>query len=300
MSFNFFSRNGNILPVAEAQVPLGNIEYAYGFGVYESIRVPNGVTYFLDEHIERLMNSARAIGLEHPFSGEMVADAIAELLAKNVADTCNVKILLIGPSTSFDKTQDKSLRAGGKTAKDAELNILCLNPLFPDKKMYRDGVACVTYPYERPFPHAKTLNMLQSYLAYRKAKEAGAYDALLIDKQGCITEGTRTNFFCISAQGGSASGRKGTIFSPAEDKILPGVTRKAVLKVAADNGFAVEQKDIRPADLQEYDGAFLTSTSSKVLPIRTIDSFQFAEQPAALKELMAAFDAFLGQCGGRL
>ena len=284
MSFNFFSRNGNILPVAEAQVPLGNIEYAYGFGVYESIRVSNRVVYFLDEHVERLMNSARASGLGHPFSGEMVADAIAELLAKNAAGTCNVKILLIG----------------GRTDGESQLDILCLNPLFPDKKMYRDGVACVTYPYERPFPHAKTLNMLQSYLAYRKAKEAGAYDALLIDKQGCITEGTRTNFFCISAQGGSASGRKGTIFSPAEDKILPGVTRKAVLKVAADNGFAVEQKDIRPADLQEYDGAFLTSTSSKVLPIRTIDSFQFAEQPAALKELMAAFDAFLAGCGGKI
>ena len=103
-----------------------------------------------------------------------------------------------------------------------------------------------------------------------------------------------------SAQGGSASGRKGTIFSPAEDKILPGVTRKAVLKVAADNGFAVEQKEIRPADLQEYDGAFLTSTSSKILPIRAIDDVQFPEQPPALKELMEKFDAFLGQCGGKM
>ena len=118
-----------MLPIGDAQVPLGNIEYSYGFGVYESIRVSNGVIYFLDEHVERLMNSARTIGLEHPFSGEMVADAIPKLLAKNAADTCNVKILLIG----------------GKTAEDAQLNILCLNPLFPDKKLYRDGVACVTY-----------------------------------------------------------------------------------------------------------------------------------------------------------
>ena len=275
MSFNFFSRNGNILPVAEAQVPLGNIEYAYGFGVYESIRVSNRVVYFLDEHIERLLGSARVIGLEHPFSGEMVADAIAELLAKNAADTCNVKILLIG----------------GRTAGESQLDILCLNPLFPDKKMYRDGVACVTYPYERPFPHAKTLNMLQSYLAYRKAKEAGAYDALLIDKQGCITEGTRTNFFCIQGR---------TLFSPDESAILPGVTRKAVLKVAVDSGFAVEQKDIRLADVQEYDGAFLTSTSSGIMPVATIESFKFKEQPTALKELIAAFDAFLSGCGGRL
>jgi len=264
-----------MLPIGDAQVPLGNIEYSYGFGVYESIRVSNGVIYFLDEHVERLMNSARTIGLEHPFSGEMVADAIPKLLAKNAADTCNVKILLIG----------------GKTAEDAQLNILCLNPLFPDKKLYRDGVACVTYECERPFPHAKTLNMLQSYLAYRIAKEAGAYDALLVDSEGRITEGTRTNFFAIKGR---------TLFSPDEEEILLGVTRKAVLKVAADNGFAVEQKDIRPADLQEYDGAFLTSTSSKILPISAVDDFQFGTRPEALKELMSAFDAFLERCSRRL
>jgi len=275
MEFKYFSRNSELLPIAEAQVSLSNIEYSYGFGVYESIRVSNGVIYFLDEHIERLMGSARAIGLEHAFSGEMVADAIAELLTKNAADTCNVKILLIG----------------GKAAEDAELNILCLNPLFPDKKLYRDGVSVVTYPYERPFPHAKTLNMLQSYLAYRTAKEAGAYEALLIDGQGRITEGTRTNFFCIKGW---------TLFSPDESTILLGVTRKAVLKVAVANGFTVVQKDIRPSDLSEYDGAFLTSTSSKILPVRAIDEFQFAKQPDALKDLMGAFDDFLEQCGGKL
>ena len=275
MDFKYFSRNGKILPIGEAEVPLLNIEYSYGFGVYESIRVGNGVTYFLEEHIERLLGSARAISLEHPFSGEFASRAIGELLAKNGAETCNVKILLIG----------------GRASEESELNILCLNPLFPDKKMYRDGVACVTYEYERPFPHAKTLNMLQSYLAYRTAKAAGAYDALLINRRGCITEGTRTNFFCIKDK---------TLFSPDEKDILPGVTRKVVLKVAADNGFTVEQKEIRPADLQEYDGAFLTSTSSKILPVRSIGDFQFAEQPEALRGLMGAFDTFLEQCGGKL
>ncbi|MDO8575889.1 MAG: aminotransferase class IV [bacterium] len=275
MTFKFFSRNGNILPVEAAQVPLSNIEYSYGFGVYESIRVSNKVVYFIDDHTLRLLESARIIGLNHTFTGEAVSNAIAELLAKNGAETCNVKILLIG----------------GKTAEEAQLNILCMNPLFPDKKLYRDGVACVTYEYGRPFPHAKTLNMLQSYLAYRTAKEAGAYDSLLIDTQGRITEGTRTNFFCIKGK---------TLFSPNEGDILPGITRKAVLKVAADNGFDVVQKDIRPADLGGYDGAFLTSTSAKILPIRSVDSYRFSGQPQALKELMEAFDVFLNQCGGKL
>ncbi len=275
MDFKYFSRNGKILSVGEAQVPLASIEYAYGFGVYESIRVSNGVIYFIDDHIGRLFESARTIGLTHAFSPEAVSDAISQLLEKNAAATCNVKILLIG----------------GRTPEDAQLNILCLNPLFPDKKLYRDGVQLVTYQYERPFPHAKTLNMLQSYLAYRTAKEADAYDALLVDREGRITEGTRTNFFCI---------KRRTLLSPNEKDILPGITRKAVLKVAAENGYEILQKDIRPADLGEYDGAFLTSTSSKILPVRAIDGFQFDGQPEALRELVGAFDVFLAGCGGKI
>ncbi len=275
MDFKFFSRDGRILPIGEAHVPLSSIEYAYGFGVYESIRVSNGTVYFPDDHIGRLMESARIIGLSHPFTAAGVSDAIVKLLEKNEVTTCNIKILLIG----------------GRTADDAELNILCLNPLFPDKKLYRDGASVVTYEYERSFPRAKTLNMLESYLAYRKAKEVGAYDALLIDSKGCITEGTRTNFFCIQGK---------TLVSPPEEKILLGVTRKAVLQVAVQNGYEVVQKDIHPADLREYDGAFLTSTSAKILPIRSVDTFQFGEHPDALKKLMAVFDGFLNACRGTM
>lgn len=275
MDFKYFSRNGSLLPIEEASVPLSNIEYSYGFGVYESIRVSNGIIYFIEDHIERLMESARIIGLIHTLTPESVSSAIAALIAKNEVQTCNVKILLIG----------------ARTPEDAQLNILCLNPLFPDKKLYRDGISTVTYEYERAFPHAKTLNMLQSYLAYRKAKEAGAYDALLLDREGRINEGTRTNFFCIKDK---------TLFSPKEEDILLGVTRKAVLKVAAKHGYEVVQKDIRPADLSEYSGAFLTSTSSKIMPIRSVDDFQFGEQPQALKELIVAFDAFLETCGGKI
>lgn len=261
--------------MTEATVPLTNIEYAYGFGVYENVRVSNGIVYFLQDHLSRLIESARIIGLGHTLSPEFIGQRIAELIAENDAQTCNVKVLLIG----------------GRTAEDASLDILCLNPLFPEKKLYRDGVAAVVYEYERAFPHAKTLNMLQSYLAFRRAKEAGAYDALLVDKEGNIREGTRTNFFCVKNK---------TLYSPDENSILLGVTRKAVLQVAAQSGYEIVEKDIRLADVGEYDGAFLTGTSIKILPIRSIGDFQFGEQPAALRELMKAFDDFLAHCGGRM
>ena len=268
MNFKWFSRNGKILPVAEAVVPLSNIEYSYGFGVYETIRVQNGKPRFLEDHLERLVESAAIINLEHIFTPKGIDVAVRELVAKNAADICNLKILLIG----------------AKSPKGAELYIQCLKPLFPDKKLYIEGAHVITYEYERPFPHAKTLNMLQSYLAYRKAKAADAYDALLINQKGCITEGTRTNFFTI---------RNRIIYSPPESEILSGVTRKYVLQVALQNGFTVAERDIKLTDISVYDGAFVTSTSSKIIPIRSVDTHAFNKEWHQLKILVSAFNNFL-------
>ncbi len=265
MNFKYFSRNGKILPAEEAVVPLSNIEYQYGFGVYETIRVNNGIPYFLKDHIERLEESARIIGIVHEFDEAFVERCVHELIKKNASETCNLKILLVG-------------------SKEPQLNILCLNPLSPDKKLYRDGADFITYEYRRPFPHAKSLNMLQSYLAYSKAKEAGCYDALLINDMGCITEGTRTNFFLIDGK---------TLISPPEEEILLGVTRKAVLKVAAEHGYTLEQQEIPFSEAIESPGAFITSTSTKIIPVRSIDGRALAPVPSELRELMDAYDAFL-------
>ena len=95
MDIQFFSHNGKITRVKEATIPLGNIEYQYGFGVYETIRVIRGVSYFLTEHIERLLESARIIELEHTFA-DSVQRFVEDLVKKTGKETFNVKILLIG------------------------------------------------------------------------------------------------------------------------------------------------------------------------------------------------------------
>ena len=275
MAFDYFSRNGEILLAEKATIPLSSIEYSYGFGVYETLRVSNCQIYFIKDHIERLIESARIIDLEHSFTETEIEENINQIIAKNDAESCNIKMLLIGAPNK----------------EEAQLFIICLNPLFPDKKLYRDGATVTTYKYERVFPHAKTLNMLQSYLSYREAKKLGAYDALLINRDGYITEGTRTNFFCIRDQ---------TIYTPPEKDILLGVTRKALLKVALDNGYKVVEKEIRVEDVAEYDGAFISSTSSKIIPIKNINEQALNPQSDTLKKLMGLFDDFLAKCEGKL
>lgn len=251
----------------EAVILVSNIEYAYGFGVYETIRVVHGKPMFCDEHLKRLMTSARAISLQHELNEEMVGQWISTLLLKISADTCNLKILLIG----------------AKNPKEVLLFILPLAPKFPDKKLFRAGVSVITAEYERALPNAKTLNMLPSYLFYKKAKEAGCYDTLLVDRSGCITEGTGTNVLAIRGR---------TIVSPPRRDILEGVMRSNVMKIAKQHGYQIAEEQIPLKDLQNYDGFFLTSTSTKILPIRRIDDIDIGI-PEALKELIGYFDAYL-------
>jgi branched-chain amino acid aminotransferase len=260
--------------MTEPTIPLSNIAYAYGYGVYENIRVAKKVPYFLPDHLERLLHSAKVIGLEHQYDKNSLTKQVQKVVDETSEETYNLKILLIG----------------GEKASDAMLHILPLTPFFPDRKLYKDGASVITVEYERLFPGAKTLNMLGSYLAYKKAKAAGCYDALLINKNGDITEGTRTNFFAIKDK---------TLYSPPTSEILEGIMRKAVLKVALANGFKLEEKKIPLASISQYDGAFLTSTSSQIMPISKINDVELAV-PAELSNLMKLFKDFYDTCGGNL
>ena len=265
MRYNFFSHNGKLLPADQALVPLAGIEYAYGFGVYESVRFSKGKFYFLAEHCDRLLQSAKQIELEHDFTSEFVVKSVKELVEKNQVEACNIKIMLIG-------------------GENPDLYVICLNPLFPRRESYKNGVLCTTFEYERDFPAAKTLNMLPSYLAYRQAKSAGAYEALLINRRGCITEGTRSNFFVVKDR---------AIIGPPGTDILPGITRAKVLDVASEQGFVVTEEPIPLTSVDQYDGAFLTSTSAKIMPVRQIGEKIIGPPPPGLKRLMVAFDEFL-------
>lgn len=269
MPFPLFSRNGLILPIEEATIPLSNIEYAYGFGVYENIRVVKGRPLFLPDHIERLFASCQAIDLKQTYSADQLSQWIHDLVAKIEADAFNLKLLLIGATDP----------------KDAVLSIIPLAPKFPDKKLYSKGASAITVQYDRQFPQAKTLNMLGSYLAFKKAKEAGSEDALLINRDGCLTEGTRTNFLAFRGQ---------TIISPPLKDILLGVTLKHIMTVASDAGLKVIHEPIPLSGLASIDGACITSTSSKIMPLSTIDGVNIPI-PETLKNLMKQFDLFLQQ-----
>jgi branched-chain amino acid aminotransferase len=273
MAFPYFSKNGEILQNSEATVSVQDLHFQYGFGVYESLRVRNRIVYFVDMHVDRLIESASLIGLEHAFSKEHIINYIKEVSQRNDLESSNIKMLLIG----------------GKTAEESTLYIFPVQPLYPDRKLYHHGASVQTVSYQRFMPNAKTLNMLPSYLFFTKARKSGNYDAVFLDRENSILEGTRTNFFVIKGD---------TLITPPKELVLEGVIRQTLVKVAQNNGFIIKEEKIPLSSIEDFDGAFLTSTSTKILPLAKIDDFIFPEIPVKLKELMKIYDDFLDTCKG--
>ncbi|MBT4120555.1 MAG: hypothetical protein HOA57_04640 [Candidatus Magasanikbacteria bacterium] len=261
----YFSHSGKLLPVKKAKISIDNIEFTYGFGVYENLRVRKGKIFFINEHVERLFKSAEMIELKHNFNFEEIKTAIEKLIKKNRLEDCNIKMLLIG-------------------GEKPDLYIICLAPKFLDRKFYKQGVKVITENHERFLPQAKTLNMLPSYLIFKRAKEQDAYDVLLLDKENNIVEGARSNFFAIKNK---------TLYTTPVEKVLDGVTRRTVIDCAKRNGYEVVEKDIELNDLFNYDGAFLTSTSGKIVPIREVGEGGFEGICEELKELMKFYSGCL-------
>ncbi len=258
-----FSLNGILKPINEAVISLDNLEFSYGFGVYEIIKVRNKVLYFPEKHIERLFHSAKTINLTVPLLPGVVFSALQDFTKAIPDQSYNIKILCVA----------------------GNLYIFATAPLFVPDKLYRTGVSVITYHGERLFPQAKTLNMLMSYQAYAQAKEQQAYDALLVDNNGFIREGTRTNFFFTDGI---------TIFTPPAEDVLEGVTKLTLTEALQQSGIKIVEKKISLTELKNYTGFFLTSTSSKVLPITSIDGIVFTI-PDIIKKAMKIYDDFLAE-----
>jgi branched-subunit amino acid aminotransferase/4-amino-4-deoxychorismate lyase len=259
--------NGELIPVDRAAIRVDDIDFTYGYGVYETLKVRKRILYFPALHTQRLLYSASLIGLAHVFEAERIELWIRELVRANGGADANVKMLFIG----------------GASAQRARLYIMTLSPLFPSRNLYRDGAGALIYAGERVCPRAKSLNMLVSTLAFRQARAAGAYDAILRNSRGFLTEGTRTNLFYTDG---------GEIFTPPADDVLEGVTRLTLMRALAEAGIGFRECPLMESELGRWAGYFLTSTSTKVMPLSRIGDVVF-EVPAITRRVMKIYEAWL-------
>lgn len=252
MKYSIF--NGKLIKTKKANISLLDKGYWFDFCVYTSVKIIQSKPYFLEYHIDRLLNSAKILEIEHNFNKQEILDWTLRLIKKNKIQDALLRFVLIGEPDL------------GKVK--AKLFILPITGLtYYKNKDYSEGIKVITFEGERFLPNAKSKSLLLSFLAYRKAKKDNAHEALMVDSKGCIREGTQTNFFAI---------KENKLIVPFKEKTLEGITKKFILD-AVKNNFEITEEDIFLSKIKSgyYDECFISSTTRNVMPIREIDDYKF-------------------------
>lgn len=249
--------NGIFVSLDEASLPVQDLAILRGYGVFDFLRTYNGKPFKLREHLRRLENSAKLILLDLPHSLEEMEAIIYDTLRRNHLPEANIRILVTG-GVSAD---------GIMPITKAGLIVLVTPPREYPVEYYEHGVKVITIEIDRYIPNAKTINYIPAIVALKKARQAGAIEALYVNRENCILEGTTTNFFVF---------RGNQLITPKDD-ILPGVTREVVLELAQEK-FEIIEYPLAIDDLSGVDEAFICASNKEIMPVRQVNDLQIGNQ----------------------
>jgi len=246
---NYVILDGRVVKKKDANISVFNKAMFFNFAVYDSMKVIKGKAFFPEFHAERLLESAKLIKLEHPFTKKNIIEDINSIINKNDLTDAMIRFLLLGSGASDEKPH---------------LYLFAVGLTFYNERDYKKGVKVITFHGERPIPQSKSKDLLINFIAFREATELEAKDALLVDSQGYIREGTRTNFYAVKG---------GKIYTAPLSTVLEGITRKIVVKLARDLDIEVIEEKIKADRIQDYDELFITSTSMNVMPVTQVNDY---------------------------
>jgi D-alanine transaminase len=250
--------NGNFLPHEEAKIHMEDRGYVFSDGVYEVALIKNGVFIDWQEHCERLQYSLDGLRIEFKVSAVELEKTVRELLAKN---NMQEAVLYLQITRGVAKRDHQFPSPPPKPA--VAMMLSPFNP--PPAEQYASGIKAITLPDLRwKRRDYKTISLLPNTLAKQQAVEAGAGEAILIEEDGCITEGSATNFFIVDKAGNVRT-------HPISHRILGGITRMGVLQFARANGINVIEKPFAKDELFSASEAFITSTTKHILPVTMVD-----------------------------
>ncbi|QDS88244.1 Branched-chain-amino-acid aminotransferase [Rosistilla ulvae] len=280
------SLNGQLVPKEDAKISVFDHGLLYGDGVFEGMRSYAGKIFKLDDHLDRLWDSARAICLELPITREQLAeDCKATLAANNIIDGY-IRLIVT--------------RGAGSLGLDPNR---CTNPqviiiadkisLYPSE-YYENGLHLVTASTIRNHPAAlsprvKSLNYLNNIIAKMEGLQAGCVEALMLNHKGDVAECTGDNVFIVD---------RGVLKTPSTDSgILEGITRNAVLEIAEDLGIPTREMTLTRHDLFVADECFLTGSAAEVVPVVQLDNRPIGDgKPGPItKRLLEAFHKLVRQ-----
>lgn len=244
--------NGRWLNDQEAVVPINDLAVLRGIGVFDFLITYAGKPFRLEEHIDRLYNSARLLDLTIPSSKKQLAQEILTAVQKNKLPSVTVRILVTGGvSTDNFLPQEKS-----------SLAILIQERVPYPQSCYQAGIKLKTCEFLRFMPGAKHIDYLAGAMAKKKAYPLG-YLEILYTHQGQVLECSTSNFFIIKGQ---------QLITP-QDKILPGITRQIILELAQDH-LQVVKRPLSMEEVKDADEAFLSASDKEIMPVVQIDDHQ--------------------------
>ncbi len=257
--------DGEMVPWREAKVHVLTHTLHYGLGVFEGVRAyatpDRGACIFrLREHTDRLFNSAKILRMPMPFDRDTLLEAQRAVVREN-----NLHEAYLRPMC-FYGSEGMGLRADG--LKTHVMIAAWEWPSYMNPEAREHGIKVRTSSYTRHHVNITMCkakangNYINSMLALREALDSGAEEALLLDSEGYVAEGSGENVFAV---------RKGRIFTPDLTSCLDGITRDTVFTLAAELGYSIEERRITRDELYIADEAFFTGTAAEVVPIRELD-----------------------------
>jgi branched-chain amino acid aminotransferase len=252
--------NGKWLPSSEACISVFDHGFLYGDGVFEGIRVYKGRIFLVEQHVQRLRNSAKAIQLDMRFTNEELIDLLQEACTRN--NIVDGYIRLVVSRGIGDLGLDPR-----KCPNPSLVIIASTISLYPEA-LKREGIKMITASVRRIGsdqidPQIKSLNYLNNILARQEANRAGCHEALLLNSRGFVSECTVDNIFIV---------KTGVIYTPPLDAgILKGITRGAVIDLVHDLSIPLQERHFARFDVANSDEAFITGTASEIVPVVEID-----------------------------
>jgi branched-chain amino acid aminotransferase len=252
--------DGQLYDEADAKISVFDHGLLYGDGVFEGIRFYNGRVFRLDEHTDRLFDSAKAIHLTIPATPREVNEAVLSTIRANQLEDGYIRLVVTRGAGG--------LGLSPYLCKKASLIVIASKiSLYPEEK-YRDGLTLITCSTRRPTPGSlspavKSLNYLNNVMAKIEAIAGGGEEGVMLNEQGFVAECTGDNVFVI---------KNGQISTPPVSAgSLDGITRKVAIELAAELGYEVREPQLTRYELYTADEVFLTGTAAEVVPVAKYD-----------------------------
>ncbi|MCK5821081.1 MAG: aminotransferase class IV family protein [Bacteroidales bacterium] len=228
--------------------------------VYEVVRVEKSYPVFISEHLNRLWQGAKNIHVPLLFTQSDLITGIFDLV-------------------SHEKTKSGNIRI--QVDQKSGFTMMGFIPHhYPSPANYQNGIQVALLQTERTKPNVKSWNPNVRKSADQYMHQTGSYEAILVNQEGYMTEGSRSNLFGV---------QNGTLITPPLEQVLPGITRQVIIKLAFENSLPLKEARIHKSELDQFEAFFISGTSPGILPVRKIEAINYSPRNSIIEKLSALY-----------